>query len=233
LKSLLRNTYAVLLGLFDLLDPRVRGSLGSPLNGQRRRSEIVIEMSTSLDFDRALETGTYRGSSTRFLSDVVGGPVTTVESNPRFYVFSRLRLYLEPAVRMVLGDSRAFLRDEAAKPAAASETILIYLDSHWHDDLPLREELQIIAKAWPRGVVMIDDFQVPGDPGYGYDDYGPGKVLNEDYLPAADLGGWQLLWPKASSDEETGHKRGTAILAGPDVASTLAGLDSLRPGRSF
>jgi hypothetical protein len=207
--------------------------LGPPLNGQRRRCEIVIEMATSLDFDRALETGTYRGSSTRFLSDVVGCPVETVENNPRFYTFSRLRLYLEPAVRMVLGDSRAFLRDHAARPRAGSETVLIYLDSHWHADLPLREELQIIANSWPRAVVMIDDFQVPGDPGYGYDDYGHGKVLTEEYLPAADLGGWQLLWPKASSDEETGHKRGTAILAGPEVAPTLAGLRSLRPGRLF
>src|SRR3954451_24748125 len=103
MKSLLRNVYAVVLGLLDLLDPRVRRSLGAPLNGQRRRSEIVIDLSRALDFGLALETGTYRGSSTRFFSDVVGCPVETVESNPRFYVFSRLRLHLEPAVQIVLG----------------------------------------------------------------------------------------------------------------------------------
>ena len=29
---------------------------------------------------------------------------------------------------------------------------------------------------------MIDDFQVPDDSGYGYDDYGSGATLSRDYL---------------------------------------------------
>jgi hypothetical protein len=36
-------------------------------------------------------------------------------------------------------------------------------------------------------VAMIDDFRVPGDEGYAYDDYGPGKALTADYLPTYRL----------------------------------------------
>ena len=32
---------------------------------------------------------------------------------------------------------------------------------------------------------MIDDFQVPDDPGYAYDDYGPGKALTPDLVDPA------------------------------------------------
>ena len=59
------------------------------------------------------------------------------------------------------------------------QTLFIYLDAHWEEDLPLAEELAVIARATTRCIVMIDDFQVPGD-GYAYDNYGPGKALVED-----------------------------------------------------
>jgi hypothetical protein len=32
---------------------------------------------------------------------------------------------------------------------------------------------------------MIDDFAVPNDAGYGYDDYGPGRALVFDYIRSA------------------------------------------------
>jgi hypothetical protein len=59
----------------------------------------------------------------------------------------------------------------------AGRTILFYLDAHWNDDLPLEEELELIFSVHPHAVVMIDDFQVPDDPGYQFDEYGPGKAL--------------------------------------------------------
>ena len=82
--------------------------------------------------------------------------------------------------------------------------MFVYLDAHWNDDLPLVEELQIVSAGWPRAVIMIDDFQVPGDAGYGYDDWGPGRALTEDLLPATALAGWSLTYPSAASDYETG-----------------------------
>ena len=76
-------------------------------------------------------------------------------------------------------DSRAALRQILNGPLAPmrDQPILFYLDAHWNVDLPLSEETDIIFSAAPRATVLIYDFQVPGDPGDGYDDYGSGKAL--------------------------------------------------------
>jgi hypothetical protein len=76
---------------------------------------------------------------------------------------------------------------------------------------------------------MIDDFAVPGDPGYTYDDYGPGKALVEEYLP--DMPGWSLRYPSAASCEEpVANPRGCAVLLSPSLAHVE--LDELRHAAS-
>jgi len=192
----------------DLLRSSLRESWGGSLNGQERRRELVRSIAQSFDFDVVLETGTYRGTSTVFFASVFGVPVETVEANPRYYAYSSHRLASEPRILVTLGDSRQFLRQMAMRQSYT--TPFIYLDAHWEADLPLREELEIIAANWEQAAVMVDDFAVPGDPGYGYDDYGPGKVLAQDYLPT--MPGWSLFYPTAPSAEETGQKRGCSVL---------------------
>jgi predicted O-methyltransferase YrrM len=205
----------------ELLRPTLRASWGGPLNGQDRRRALVRSIARSVEVDLVIETGTYRGTSTEFFSAVFGVPVQTVEANPRFYEYSRHRLIHEPSISVSFGDSREFLRRMAASQPDA--TPFIYLDAHWEADLPLREELEIIGAGWKHGLVMIDDFAVPGDSGYAFDDYGPGKALTQDYLPA--MPGWSLFYPTASSAEETGKKRGCAVLLSSSVAeSTIDGL---------
>ena len=66
-------------------------------------------------------------------------------------------------------------------------TVFFYLDAHWNDDLPLADEIDIIFSRCPWAVVMIDDFEVPSDPGYQFDDYGPGKALVLGYIRPAVL----------------------------------------------
>jgi predicted O-methyltransferase YrrM len=218
------------LGRIDLLRPSLREPWGGPLNGQERRREIVRELARAVEFDRVLETGTYRGSSTQFFATVFGAPVETVESNRRFFAYSRLRLRRCSQVRVSFGDSRTFLSRLAARESAQNETVFIYLDAHWEEDLPLAEELRIICSSWSRCVVMIDDFQVSGDSGYEYDDYGPGKALVEDYLPAAALEAWLLMYPTAPSEHETGARRGCCVLTSPILAEKARVL-GLRPSR--
>jgi predicted O-methyltransferase YrrM len=221
-----------LAGRLDLLRPSYRSSWGGPLNGQERRRDIVRELARTISFDRVFETGTYRGTSTEFFSAVFGVPVETVEANPRNFSYSSRRLAVQTDVSVELGDSRPFLRRLAAMPNAKAETVFIYLDAHWEADLPLAEELRIIARAWPRAIVMIDDFQVPGDSGYVYSDDGPGRALVEDYLPAEALKGWTIFYPSTGSDRETGAKCGSCVLAGPGVIEN-AGVSSLQRKRIF
>jgi hypothetical protein len=217
-----------LAGRIDLLRPSFRGSWGGPLNGQLRRQQIVRDLACRIPFDRVIETGTYRGTSTEFFSAVIGAPVETVEANPRFFAYSSRRLAVLQNVHVMLGDSRTLLREIAARPGASNESMFIYLDAHWEDDLPLAQELQIIACNWTQAVVMIDDFQVPDDVGYAFDDYGTGRALTESYLPKEDLVGWRLCYPRAQSSDETGARRGCGVLVSPAMFEQVSGVASLR-----
>lgn len=214
----------------DLMRPSYGHSWGGPLNGQARRRDIVRDLAKVIKFNRVIETGTYRGTSTEFFSAVFGAPVETVEANPRFFAYCSRRLRSLPDVKVKLGDSRAFLRELAEEPSARTEAVFIYLDAHWKEDLPLAEELTIIGSAWTKAVVMIDDFQVPGDVGYKFDDYGGGKALIEAYLPAGALSGWKLCYPAAHSEHESGEKRGSCVLVSP-VLRAVGEVPTLRAAR--
>jgi hypothetical protein len=167
-----------------------------------------------------LETGTYYGSSAEFFAAVFGGPVYTVEANPRFYSYSNQRFQNHPDVHVEFGDSRRFLRHVTELPGESTETLFVYLDAHWEKDLPLGDELRILASV-PRAIVMVDDFQVPGDAGYGYDNYGPGKALVEGELPTEALKGWSLSYPLVSSEQESGAKQGSCVLISPSLVDAV------------
>ena len=124
-------------------------------------------------------------------------------------------------------DFRDFLRERIATLPARSR-VLFYLDAHWKDDLPLVEELHIITGSDLQWVVMIDDFKVPFDDGYSYDDYGPGKALNLDLLSFLKDRS-TFFFPRPHSSEETGAARGTCVLAS-DLVKELLTCSLLRGG---
>ena len=114
--------------------------------------------------------------------------------------------------------------------ALAGSCLFFYLDAHWNDDLPLAEELETILSHCSAAVVMIDDFQVPFDAGYGHDDYGFGKALTSGYI-ASVVSGYRLrvLYPSTPSAEEGGARRGCVVLAKhPAHISRLSSLPLLR-----
>ena len=97
------------------------------------------------------------------------------------------------------------------------------------------EELDIVFGRCPAAIVMIDDFQVPFDAGYEYDDYGPAKALVPGYIaPAVSAHGLQAFYPSTSSADESGARRGCVVLAEhPALVATLLSLTLLRCGDGF
>jgi predicted O-methyltransferase YrrM len=122
-------------GRLDLLRPSLRQSWGGPLNGQQQRQAIVRRLANAITFDAVIETGTYRGTSTEFFSTVFGTPVETVEQNVRYYTYAKARLSRDPQIEVALGDSRTFLREVGLR--RSGQTVFVYLDAHWEEDLPL------------------------------------------------------------------------------------------------
>jgi hypothetical protein len=212
-----------------LLKPELREHLGGAFNGQDNRKRIFSDLINRVPFKAIVETGTYRGSTSAFLCQF-SLPVYTVEINPRCFAFAALRLRQHrKLIHMHEGDSPSFLRELAKADGCPKSNVFFYLDAHWREHLPLKDELEIIFTSWSNSVVMVDDFQVPGTE-YGYDDYGPGRVLNITYLdPLRHLGIW-CFFPSLDPQLETGMKRGCVVLCRDEgLKNALGEIDTLTP----
>jgi hypothetical protein len=227
--------------VYNLIGPRAFGALeffirherahgcGGPFNGQRCRAQLFDELIRCRPWNAIVETGTYRGETTvRF--EETGIPVYTVESQPRYVSFARTRFFFERRrVQSYFADSREVLGGLASDPHFPRSGIFFYLDAHWYDDLPLRDEVELIFTHWPDSVALVDDFEVP-DTAYGFDDYGEGKALTLEYLRPVEHLNLRLFFPTADFDEETGWRRGCVVLCQDEaVARILESVATLKP----
>jgi len=200
---------------------------GFAMNGQTSRLEAVRQMMHALQVSRVVETGTFRGTTAEWFAQF-GLPVETVEASERFFVFSKARLAKFKNVEITLGSSVPFLA-ERAKKTRGSEIQLFYLDAHWHGDLPLRQELQLIFSTYNRAVVVIDDFKVDDDGGYAYDDYGAGNALTKEFVVGSDVPKLHAFYPATPAKQETGMKTGWIVLTADDrLAEHLRTITLLR-----
>lgn len=181
-----------------------------PFNGQSARQSCYHELMEMFGFNAIIETGSYRGITTSLFAEA-GVPVYSIEAMTRFATYSARRFRDTPHVKILKGDSRQRLQELAEMTIADNDNVFFYLDAHWYDDLPLREEIEIVRKHWTNWVIMIDDFEVPGT-SYSYDAYGPGRNLDAEYLQPFVDDGITVFYPAAPSSAETGAKRGSVVL---------------------
>lgn len=190
---------------------------------------MVVELCQRVQFAAVVETGTYRGTTAAYLHRVTGLPLHSFEAKPRHYGFARARLRSLTEVCLHRGDSRAGLERLGARGALRPGPVLFYLDAHGLADLPLAAEIEIAFDHWREAVVMIDDFAVPGDPGYGFDDYGDGQALTLRYLDDHDLRPEGVWFPRCTAAAETGARRGCVVLArAPQLIRRIDAVAALR-----
>lgn len=212
-----------------LVSPKFVPSDEVGFNGQACRKRIFQEILAAAPVEAIIETGTCLGDTTGYMALTSHLPVHSCDLNPRFHALAKARLSDIDRVYLNLLDSRRFLR-ERARGAMADRLLLFYLDAHWYDDLPLSQELDIIASEWAQFIVMVDDFQVPDDPGYGYDNYGDDKALTLDLLrPSIKQHDLVVFFPSYTAVQETGARRGCVILTRQgEYADRLDSVSSLR-----
>ena len=180
---------------------------GGPMNGQTARAEIVRELIEYCGVSRIVETGTFRGTTTEWFAGF-NIPVLSFEVVPRFAEFSRTRLKKNKHVRIEITNSV----DGIKKMAGSNDITLFYLDAHWYDYLPLLDEYALIQEKFPRFIIVIDDFKVPDDAGYTYDDYGPDMQLTLEYMSPAFKKTPSVYFPGVAAKWETGQKRGCVVI---------------------
>jgi predicted O-methyltransferase YrrM len=194
---------------------------GGAFNGQSRRRTLFDQLLTQLKVVAIVETGTFRGTSTAYMAKT-GLPVLSCELHPRYFHYASLRLADSPNVRLERVDSRRFLRQIFDENLLPSGPVLIYLDAHWDQDLPLWEEISLIFARHPAPVVMVDDFRVPTDLGFAYDDYGRGKCLSVSNLRETVTARPAIFFPNYASGDETGARRGSVVLAQGELANLIS-----------
>lgn len=218
--------------LFDLLLADTvhseRCELG--MHAQEKRRTVVMELFEKLGLQQAVETGTYLGNTTNYLARTFKVPVYSSELIPRYHHTARRMLREVPDVHLHLEDSRSFLRGLSTQAEVTSKPTFFYLDAHWYNDLPLADEIDIIAAHWPQFAILVDDFRVPGDAGYAFDDYGPGKALDRDYLdPVLRRNGLTAFFPTTPSSQETGGRPGYVVVSSNANAALIARCTLLKP----
>ena len=226
---------AALESAFALMleSPRYVASEATGFNGQAHRKRMFRELVDACGFNRLIETGTYIGDTTAFMATTTGLPVHTCEANRTFQALARSRVQGINGIQFHSGDSRQCLRELLAAPASQAwlgQPLFFYLDAHWHADLPLVEEIALISSHAKDFVILIDDFRVEGDAGYGYDNYGGDRSLELSTLRTViDRYRLRSFFPSLPSAQETGGRRGSVVLcpSGP-TAARLEALPSLR-----
>jgi hypothetical protein len=199
------------------------------LNGQRIRQSIFHRILTGIAIGQIIETGTFRGTTTEYFAKT-GIPIHSIEVSGKFWQYSKLRLRSVDNVTLYHGSSVSQLPEICRRLASQKSPTFVYLDAHWDDYLPLREEIEILSELLPRSVIMIDDFEVPEDGGYRFDDYGDGNRISLEYLREAKIFSPLFTYfPALSANEETGEKRGMCVATfTPEINSQLGRIEQLR-----
>jgi hypothetical protein len=151
---------------------------------------LMLDLLNAFEFSSFVETGTFRGHSTELVaSRFTKLPVFTTEVVESSYTRSKEFLGRYPNITCILGSS-----NEVVKKLLDEKTIgprpLFYLDAHWQSYWPLRDELKHIGDSSLPATIVIDDFEVPGQPQFGFDIDGGGEVTeglkcNLDYIRPA------------------------------------------------
>jgi hypothetical protein len=203
--------------------------LGEPFNGQTYRQQIFLEIIRKLNPLSIIETGTFRGTSTIYMHLSSNLPIHTIEVDRRYYTYSKKRFKDYPQIKIYYSNSVEALNNLINNKELVGARLFFYLDAHWDWYLPLEDELKIIFNNWINSIVMVDDFQVPDDPGYGYDNYSNGKALDINLLNSVSELQLGIFLPKEKGIFETGARKGSIILAkSPEIINKLKSFDTLR-----
>lgn len=192
-----------------------------PMNGQKIRLRTAYLLSEILNPNYAIESGSFLGTTSQYLTTMVSEKTFSIEINKEFSDIAKLRLsseILSNQLEIIEGNSAERMPSILAKMNPASSTILAYLDAHWLDEIPLRVELQSLLNWGGQFVAIIDDFYIPDDLGYGFDQYVNHRV-DISHIPQSDN---LTVWiPSQSSSLESGARRGTAYVVSSEVGSKV------------
>jgi hypothetical protein len=179
---------------------------------------LILEVLTALPVTSFVETGTWRGDSTQMVAMRYPAlRIFTSEVVEKSFNLSRAALRKYPNITQDLGSSDQFIQKLIAGQRLG-ELSLFFLDAHWHTYWPLRAELKHISDAKLKCVIVIDDFEVPGQPQFAYDIDGGGELTegekcNLDYIrpSLSSDNSYRVLFPRYRLGDAYPKKEGAEL----------------------
>lgn len=145
-------------------------SYSAPFNNCPEIGIFIVYLKKRYNINTAIETGTYKGHTSMFLSYLFNS-VHTTEINQSEYNDTYKILKNCSNITCHLGSSDKVFQH--LLPSLKGERLFFYLDAHWNDFWPLLDEIREIGKThFNNCIIMIDDFKVPNRPDIEFDKYG-------------------------------------------------------------
>lgn len=157
-------------------------------------NEVAREIIRLFNVNKFVETGIHHGET---LKTVIGWFSELYEdfvkdSNGRYKIFDvdivkeysegSIETYGKENSNIVIANesSEEFLKRLVDENKLSDDDVcMFYLDAHWQEYWPLRDEIKEILRL-KRSIILIDDFYTPGKP-FGYDTYN-GSRLDLNYI---------------------------------------------------
>jgi len=134
------------------------------------RAYIFWRLHQRYECSSFVETGTLYGNTAGYTNRVFKTPVFTAELNSTHHMVSKVNLAWAKGVTQYKASSPDFL-NQVCKTSTLGDNPMFYLDAHWNEFMPLPDELTIIANNCEKAVILIDDFMVPWDDRFLFDEY--------------------------------------------------------------
>ena len=176
---------------------------------------LVLDLLNAFPFTSFVETGTFHGYSTELVASRFPAlPTYSAEVVQSTYDEAHKFLRKYPNLHLARASSDEWVAG-LLKSGQTGAMPFFYLDAHWQTYWPLRAELRHIADAAVKAVVVIDDFEVPGRPDFGFDIDGGGErtaghPCNLEYVrpSLAPANRYRALFPKYAHRDAFGDKPG-------------------------
>jgi len=144
--------------------------VSSAFNNAPELSSFFNYLKGKYKIETAIETGTYKGSTTALFGRLFER-VDTIEISEPTYRAAKETLKPYENIHCHQGSSEKILRE--ILPSVQGKPVLFYLDAHWEEHWPLLQELEEIGKTHRDNcIIVIDDIKVPGKGSIPFDKYG-------------------------------------------------------------
>ncbi|WP_344547243.1 hypothetical protein [Actinomadura fulvescens] len=184
---------------------------GGPFGFDVTVALLVDELMNLYDLDAICETGCFLGDTTTYLTRrYPRTPVYTCDVDAEHAAVTTHRVAEHWNATVMHGPSP----DLVGKVLAEFTRPLFFLDAHWAESWPLREELELILDG--TAVALIHDFDI-GHPRFSYDSYG-GVDCGPDLLAALPTPPEHYFTPDPNARHalpclQTGRRAGLGIVA--------------------